>query len=112
MSNLNDALGTFAEMDTAAGKVGWYSLEKLEEQGAGAVSRLPYSIKVLLEAALRQCDGFQVREEDVLSLAAKFVPAFCQSAIPPAASTRPSPSRVNRWPVSYTHLTLPTILLV
>ena len=50
MSNLKDALGAFAELDTAAGKVGWYSLEKLEEQGAGAVSRLPYSIKVLLES--------------------------------------------------------------
>ncbi len=70
MSNLNDALGAFAELDTAAGKVGWFNLARLEEQGAGAVSRLPYSIKVLLEAALRQCDGFQVRQEDVLSLAA------------------------------------------
>ena len=70
MSNLNDALGAFAEMDTTAGKVGWFNLARLEEQGAGAISRLPYSIKVLLEAALRQCDGFQVRQEDVLSLAA------------------------------------------
>ena len=70
MSNLNDALGAFAELDTAAGKVGWFNIARLEEQGAGSVSRLPYSIKVLLEAALRQCDGFQVRQEDVLSLAA------------------------------------------
>ena len=54
MANLNDPLGALAEMDTAAGKVSWFSLAKLEEQGAGAVSRLPYSIKVLLEAALRQ----------------------------------------------------------
>ncbi|MCH2367554.1 MAG: aconitate hydratase AcnA [Planctomycetes bacterium] len=69
MSNLNDPLGALAELDTAAGKVSWFNLARLEEQGAGAVSRLPYSIKVLLEAALRQCDGFQVSQEDVLSLA-------------------------------------------
>ena len=69
MSNLNDPLGALAELDTAAGKVSWFNLARLEEQGAGAVSRLPYSIKVLLEAALRQCDGFQVRQEDVLGLA-------------------------------------------
>ena len=31
--------------------------------------RLPFSIKVLLEAALRQCDGFAVTEDDVASLA-------------------------------------------
>ena len=69
MSNLNDPLGALAELDTAAGKVSWFNLARLEEQGAGEVSRLPYSIKVLLEAALRQCDGFQVNQEDVLSLA-------------------------------------------
>ncbi|HIQ04272.1 MAG TPA: aconitate hydratase AcnA, partial [Anaerolineae bacterium] len=33
------------------------------------ISRLPFSIKVLLEAALRQCDGFEITEEDVVSLA-------------------------------------------
>ena len=33
------------------------------------VSRLPYSIKILLEAALRQCDGFEITREDVERIA-------------------------------------------
>ena len=42
-----------------------FRLGALQEQGIGDVSRLPYSIRVLLEAALRNCDGFIVtREQD------------------------------------------------
>src|SRR3569833_2302337 len=43
----------------------YYSLPALEEKGVGPVSKLPYSIKVLLEAALRQVDGVGVTEEHV-----------------------------------------------
>ena len=46
-----------------------YRIEKLEEDGIAQVSRLPYSIKVLLEAALRQCDGFEITREDVERIA-------------------------------------------
>ncbi len=46
-----------------------YRLSRLEESGVGKVSRLPFSIKVLLEALLRQVDGFAVTEEDVVRLA-------------------------------------------
>jgi aconitate hydratase len=35
----------------------YYSLQGLEEKGLGAISKLPFSIKVLLEAAIRQFDG-------------------------------------------------------
>ncbi|MGC8782728.1 MAG: aconitase family protein, partial [Anaerolineae bacterium] len=47
----------------------YYRLAALEEAGVGPVSRLPFSIKVLLEAVLRQVDGFAVTEEDVRRLA-------------------------------------------
>ncbi|MDI3258037.1 MAG: aconitate hydratase AcnA [Kyrpidia sp.] len=47
----------------------YYSLPALEEQGIGRVSKLPYSIRVLLEAALRQVDGVAVTEEHVKKLA-------------------------------------------
>ncbi|MBR58455.1 MAG: aconitate hydratase AcnA [Myxococcales bacterium] len=46
-----------------------YRLQALEEAGHTQLDRLPYSIRVLLEAALRNCDGFLVRREDVLTLA-------------------------------------------
>jgi aconitate hydratase len=47
----------------------YYSLPQLEEKGLGPVSRLPFSIKVLLEAAVRQFDGRAITEEHVKQLA-------------------------------------------
>jgi aconitate hydratase len=46
-----------------------YSLPALEEQGLGAISRLPVSIRVVLESVLRNCDGKRVSEADVKALA-------------------------------------------
>jgi aconitate hydratase len=46
----------------------YYRLQALTEAGGGDISRLPFSIKILLEALLRTCDGYVVREEDVLNL--------------------------------------------
>ncbi len=46
-----------------------YSLDRFAKQAGIALERLPYSIRVLLESALRNCDGFQVTEADVLRLA-------------------------------------------
>ncbi len=51
------------------GKIGFYSLQKLEAQGLGRISRLPFSIRILLEAVLRNCDGYVVSEDDVRNLA-------------------------------------------
>ena len=45
-----------------------YSLPLLEEKGWGAISRLPVSIRVVLESLLRNCDGKRVSEEHVRSL--------------------------------------------
>ena len=46
----------------------YYRLDKLA--GFGEIDRLPFSIKVLLEALLRSCDGYEVMPEDVEKLAA------------------------------------------
>lgn len=51
------------------GEIGFYSLKKLESLGLGNISKLPFSIRILLEAVLRNCDGYVVREEDVRALA-------------------------------------------
>jgi len=48
----------------------YYSLPALEEQGVGAISRLPFSIRMVLESVLRNCDGRKVHEKDVRALAA------------------------------------------
>ena len=55
--------------ETPAGRVGLYRLSKLEDAGLTKVSALPFSIRVLLESALRNCDGFEVTEQDVQNLA-------------------------------------------
>lgn len=51
------------------GEIGYYSLQKLEEDGLGEISKLPVSIRLLLEAVLRNCDGYIVSEDDVKNLA-------------------------------------------
>ena len=68
--NRQDAFGTRAVLDTGNGGAVIYRLENLEKAGLGAISRLPYSIKVLLESVLRNCDGTLATEQDVAALAA------------------------------------------
>ncbi|HEV2837227.1 MAG TPA: aconitate hydratase, partial [Pyrinomonadaceae bacterium] len=64
---LFDSLQTFS---SAAGPVGrFYSLPQLEKQGIGPISRLPHSIRIVLESVLRNFDGQKVTEEDVRELA-------------------------------------------
>ncbi|MBF0353160.1 MAG: aconitate hydratase AcnA [SAR324 cluster bacterium] len=65
----DNRFGSRISFDTGSGKADMYSLEKLEKDNIGTVQKLPFSIKILLEQALRNLDNFQVREEDVLALA-------------------------------------------
>jgi aconitate hydratase len=50
-------------------KVTVFQLERLEKAGLPSLARLPFSIKVLLEAALRNCDGRAITEADAEALA-------------------------------------------
>ncbi|MBL1217590.1 MAG: aconitate hydratase AcnA [Planctomycetes bacterium] len=58
-----------ASLTTAGGSFAYYSLPKLTQLGVGKVETLPYSIRVLLEACLRNVDGFVVSNEDVGAIA-------------------------------------------
>ncbi len=69
MSNSNDRLGTRQAFDTGSGQGYLYSLSKLADQGHPNIHQLPFSIKVLLESVLRNCDGYVVSEDDVKKLA-------------------------------------------
>src|SRR5687768_16762434 len=68
-STVFDPFKTRDTFNTGSGTAGIYRLDRLEKQGLGAVSKLPFSIRVLLEAVLRNCDGYAVTEDDVKSLA-------------------------------------------
>lgn len=67
--NRQDAFGARAVLDTGNGRAVICRLENLEKAGLGSISRLPFSIKVLLESVLRNCDGTLITEQDVAALA-------------------------------------------
>jgi len=58
------------EIDLGLGKkYAYYSVPALEQQGVGRVSRLPVSLRIVLESLLRNCDGKRVFEGQVRALA-------------------------------------------
>ena len=55
---------------TTDGKTGqFYSLPQLEKAGVGPISKLPVSIRIVLESVLRNVDGKRITENDVRTLA-------------------------------------------
>ncbi len=64
---LFDTLQTFSYDGGRNGR--YYSLPKLEEAGVGPVSKLPVSIRIVLESVLRHYDGRRITENDVRTLA-------------------------------------------
>lgn len=65
-SNLHNSRTSF---DLNGKTYNYYRLAALEEAGIAKVSRLPYSIKVLLESVLRQHDGYVIKDDHVEKLA-------------------------------------------
>jgi aconitate hydratase len=61
---------TFQDYKTSLGASHkFYSLPALEKAGLGPISRLPVSIRIVLESVLRNCDGKKVTEDHVRQLA-------------------------------------------
>jgi len=71
MTNISASpFGARQTFSFGSGRTGdFYSLPKLEEAGVGPVSRLPVSLRIVLESLLRNVDGRRVREKDVVELA-------------------------------------------
>ena len=70
MNTSHNLSGTLQEFDLGNGKQGqFYSLPALEKAGLGPVSKLPVSIRLVLESILRNCDGKKVSEQSVRELA-------------------------------------------
>lgn len=65
----NDIFNIVKELSTPAGKLRYYSLKQLETNGH-RVSHLPYTIRILLENALRNYDDFGVTKENIKTLLA------------------------------------------
>ena len=78
-----DPFKTLRNFEPSKGtQASYYSLPALEEQGIGKISRLPFSIRVVLESVLRNCDGKKVHDKDVKALAAWNAKAPAPEEIP------------------------------
>ncbi|MDB6110357.1 MAG: acnA [Pedosphaera sp.] len=70
MKNAHNLFNTLQKFDLGNGKQGsFYSLPALEKAGVGPISKLPVSIRLVLEAVLRNCDGKKVTEKNIKELA-------------------------------------------
>ena len=70
MSTSHNLFGTLQNFELGNGQPGkFYSLPALEKAGVGPISKLPVSIRLVLESVLRNCDGKKVHEANVKELA-------------------------------------------
>ncbi len=82
MSDLKNPFNTLREFTSGSKQGTIYSLPALEEAGLGLISRMPVSLRIVLESVLRNCDGHIIREEDVKSLAGWSADAPSSAEIP------------------------------
>lgn len=66
---MSEHFGTRGTFDTGSGEAIIYRLSKLADQGMGGIDKLPFSMKILLENALRSMDNYEVSEQDVRNIA-------------------------------------------
>ncbi|HEV2394595.1 MAG TPA: aconitate hydratase [Verrucomicrobiae bacterium] len=70
MKSADNTFGALQSFDAGGGQQAlFYSLPHLDRAGTGPVSRLPVSIRLVLESVLRNCDGRRITEQNVRSLA-------------------------------------------
>src|SRR5437867_2711805 len=70
MNEATNLFNTRQTFDLGSGGEGeFYSLPQLEKAGIGPVSKLPVSIRLVLESVLRNCDGKKVNDQNVRALA-------------------------------------------
>ena len=70
MSASHNLFGTLQTFELGNGQPGkFYSLPALEKAGVGPISKLPVSIRLVLESVLRNCDGKKVHEANIKELA-------------------------------------------
>ena len=80
---INDPFNALRDLP-GAGAAGtrYFSLAALEEAGLGRISRLPVSVRIVLESVLRNCDGRKVTADHVRQLAAWKPNAVREDEIP------------------------------
>ena len=67
---MNDFFNARDTLKVGEKEYAYYRLDALEKAGLTQLSRLPFSIRIVLEAALRQCNDKEITQEDVKNIAA------------------------------------------
>ena len=66
----NNPFDSLSKFETNDGTLSNYvSLQRLQDLGHCNLEKLPFTIRILLESALRKCDGFLIKKEDVIRIA-------------------------------------------
>jgi aconitate hydratase A / 2-methylisocitrate dehydratase len=65
----HNLFNSLQDLDTGSGIVKYYSLPQLEKEGVARISRLPVSIRIVLESVLRNFDGERITQDNVRALA-------------------------------------------
>ena len=89
--SFEDPFNSISTFETANGSTGqFHDLNALEKSGLCHLDSLPFTIRCLLEAALRKCDGFLVTEEDVKKIADHYIQIpRCDELLVPLLATVP-----------------------
>lgn len=69
MKKVENSFKTLKKLKVGDEDFSIYSFRHLENQGIGNIDRLPFSIKILLESLLRNENGVEVTQEDIINLA-------------------------------------------
>ncbi len=64
-----DYFATKENINTSQGNFSFYSLQQLQKQGYTQLDNLPFSMRILLESVLRQCNNQDITTEDVSNIA-------------------------------------------
>ncbi len=78
----HNLFGSKQKFATNQGEIGYFSLPQLEREGLGSISKLPYAIRIILEAVLRHYDQRIITETDVINLAQWQAKNFTAHEIP------------------------------
>ena len=78
---MNDFFNARDVLEVGDRKYVLYRLDALEKAGLTSLNRLPFSIRIVLEAALRQCNDKEITQNDVKNIAA-WTPTSPRPGIP------------------------------
>src|SRR5450759_402200 len=77
-----ELFNTKSSLSTRSGVITFYRLYQLEKNGRTRLERLPYSIRIILEAVLRHAEAGEATRQDVINLASREAAASVRPVMP------------------------------